>query len=176
MGPRTDLYQTATWTLCAGKFLPIIHITGVYLSPDNKVPTSELKDLYSTLNNNFHVPSPHSPQNLHCQHYHILTGDFNSWVGTEEEQHLVNHPGYPHIPNRVGDPHPRRQPQDRVPNSASISTHARARGRLLLDFLNHHTLIITNDRFHPSPNATTYENQKNTPLSPPTSQLLCMTQ
>ena len=47
---------------------------------------------------------PPSPQNLHCQQYHILTGDFNSWVGTEEEQHLVNHPGYPHIPNRVGDP------------------------------------------------------------------------
>ena len=30
-------------------------------------------------------------------------------------------------------------------------THARARGRLLLDFLNHHSLIIANDRFLPFP-------------------------
>ena len=36
---HTDLYQTATWTLSAGEFLPTIHITGVYLSPDNKVPS-----------------------------------------------------------------------------------------------------------------------------------------
>ena len=80
MHHHTDLYQTATWTLSTGKFLPIIHITAVYLSPDNKVPTSEIKDLYTTLDNNFHIPSPHSPQNLHCHHYHILTGDFKSWV------------------------------------------------------------------------------------------------
>jgi len=63
MHHHTDLYQTATWTLSAGEFLPIINMTGVYLSPDNMVPTSEIKDLYTTLNNNFHVPSPHSPQN-----------------------------------------------------------------------------------------------------------------
>jgi len=86
---HSDLYQTATWTLSAGKFIPIIHITWVYLSPDNKVPTSEIKDLYTTLNNNFHTPSPHSPQNLHCHHHHILTGDLNSWVGMEQEEHLV---------------------------------------------------------------------------------------
>jgi len=68
------------------EFIPIIHITGVYLSHDNKVPTSEIKDLsgYTNLNNNFHTLSPHSPQNLHCHHYHILTGDFNSWVGMEQ--------------------------------------------------------------------------------------------
>ena len=35
---HSDLYQTATWTLSAGEFIPIIHITGVYLSPDNKPP------------------------------------------------------------------------------------------------------------------------------------------
>ena len=63
---QSDLYQTATWTLSVGEFIPIIHITGVYLSPDNKVSTSEIKELYTTLNNNFHTPSPHSPQNLHC--------------------------------------------------------------------------------------------------------------
>ena len=67
---HTDSYQTVTWTLSAGEFLPIIHITGVYLSPDNKVPTSEIKDLYTTLNNNFHVSSPHSPENPHC---HVIT-------------------------------------------------------------------------------------------------------
>jgi hypothetical protein len=72
-------------------------------------------------------------------------------VGMEQEEHLSNHLGFPHIPIRIGDPHPRRQPQDRVPNSASTTTHARARGRLLLDFLNHHTLIIANDRFLPHP-------------------------
>jgi len=75
---QSDLYQTAAWTLSAGEFIPIIHITGVYLSPDNKLPTSEIKALYTTLNNNFHTPSQHSPQNLRCHHYHILTGNFNS--------------------------------------------------------------------------------------------------
>jgi len=91
------------------------HSTRVYLSPDSKVPTSEIKDLYTTLNNNFHTPSPHSSQNLHRQHYHILTGDFNSWVGTQQEEHLINHSGFPHIPIRIVDPHPQRQPQGRVP-------------------------------------------------------------
>jgi len=158
---QSDLNQTSTWTLSAGEFIPIIHITGVYLSPDNKLPTSEIKDLYTTLNNNFHTRSSHSPQNLHCHHYHILAGDFNSWVGMEQEEHLSNHLGFPHIPIRVGDPHPRRQPQDRVTSSASTTTHARARGRLLLDFLNHHTLIITNDRFLPPPDDSTYQNKKN---------------
>jgi len=158
---HSDLYQTATWTLSTGEFITMIHITGVYLSPDNKVPTSEIKDLYTTLNKNFDTPSPLSPQDLHCHGYHILTGDFNSWVGMEQEEHLANHLGFPHVPIRTGDPHPRRQ--DRVPSSASTTTHARARGRLLLDFLNHHTLIIANDRFLPSPNNFTYENQKNYP-------------
>jgi len=35
---HTDLYQTATWTLSAGKFLPIIHITGVYLTLTIRYP------------------------------------------------------------------------------------------------------------------------------------------
>jgi len=35
---HTDLYQTATWTLSAGKFLAITHITGVYLNPDKRYP------------------------------------------------------------------------------------------------------------------------------------------
>mmetsp|Transcript_68156 Transcript_68156/g.110587 ORF Transcript_68156/g.110587 Transcript_68156/m.110587 type:complete len:80 (+) Transcript_68156:371-610(+) len=55
MHHQTDLYQAATRTLSAGDFIPIIHITGVYLSPDSKVPTSEIKDLYTTLSNNFGV-------------------------------------------------------------------------------------------------------------------------
>ena len=157
---QSDLYQTATWTLSVSEFIPIIHVTRVYLSPDKKVPTSEIKNLYTNLNNNFNTPSPHSPQNLHCHHYHILTGDFNSCVGMEQEEHFANHLGFPHIPIRVGDPHPRHQPQDRVPSSASTTTHAHARGRLLLDFLNHHTLIIANECVLPSPNDSTYENQK----------------
>jgi len=55
--------------LSAGEFTTIIHITGVYLSPDNKVPTSKIKDLYTTLNNNFYTPSPHSSPNSQCHHY-----------------------------------------------------------------------------------------------------------
>jgi len=31
---QTDLYHTATWTLSADEFIPIIHITRVYISPD----------------------------------------------------------------------------------------------------------------------------------------------
>ena len=158
MHHQTDLYETVTWTLSAGDFIPIIHITGVYLTPDIKVPTSEIKNPYTTLND-FHTPSPHSSQNLHCQYYHVLTGDFNSWVGTQQEEHLTNYSGFSHIPIRIGDPHPQRQPQGRVPNSTSNTNNARARGKILLDFLNHHTLIIAYDRFFPSPQDSTYENK-----------------
>jgi len=40
-------------------------------------------------NVHMNAPSPHSLQNLRCQHYHVFTGDFNSWVGTEQEEHLT---------------------------------------------------------------------------------------
>ena len=53
-----DTLQAATWTLSAGEFIPHIHITGVYLSPDSKVPTADIKQLYTTLNNTFHPPTP----------------------------------------------------------------------------------------------------------------------
>jgi len=94
-----------------------------------------------------------------------MIGDFNSWVGTQHEEHLTNHSGFPHIPIRIGDPYLQRQPQGRVPNSTSTTTNARARGKILLDFLNHHTLIIANDRFFPSPQDSTYEKKK-PPFSP----------
>jgi phage-related protein len=80
-------------------------------------------------------------------------------VGTQQEEHLTNYSGFSHIPIRIGDPHPQRQPQGRDPNSTSTTNNARARGKILLDFLNHHTLIIAYDRFFPSPQDSTYENK-----------------
>jgi len=46
---QTDLYQTKSWTLSSGDFIPIIDMTGVYLSPDKKVPTYHLKSRTYTL-------------------------------------------------------------------------------------------------------------------------------
>jgi len=124
-------------------------------------------DLYATLNNKFLIPSQHSSQNFKCHHYHILIGDFNSWVGTEQGEHLSNHSEFPHIPLRIGDPDSKQQPQGRVPNSTSATTHARARGRMLLDFLNHHTFLIENYCFLSSSIDPTYENQiEHHPFSP----------
>jgi len=83
-----DQYQAATWTLKSGTFIPHIHITGMYISPDPLLPNSEIKQLYATLNTDFHPPSSPSSQNTHADHNHIYTGDFNSWTGTALEDHL----------------------------------------------------------------------------------------
>ena len=68
---QSDLYQTATWTRSAGEFIPIIHITGVYLSPDNKVPTTETKrqgKTSPTKERNNHYPAQQTFQLPHHQH------------------------------------------------------------------------------------------------------------
>jgi len=132
----------------------------------------------STPPNSFHTPSSHSAKNLHCHHYHILTGDVNSWVGTEEQKEfLINHSGFRHIPPRLGNPDPRHQyagvpyptlkHEGRNPNPDSTTTHARARGRLLLEFLNHCFLILANDWFfEPLPDSTYQNLSKHPPFSP----------
>jgi len=137
-----DQYQAATWTLKAGIFIPHIRITGMYISPDPLLPNGEIKQLYATLNTHFHPPSPPSSQNTHADHYHIYTGDFNSWTGIALEDHLAHPPSL--ITSRVGDPRPDHQPQDSTPNPQTCTTNPKARGRLLLDFLNPHSLIIGN--------------------------------
>jgi len=109
-----DKYQAATWTLKSGTFIPHIHITGMYISPDPLLPNSEIKQLYVTLNTDFHPPFPPSSQNMHGGHYHIYTGDFNNWTGTALEDHLAHPPSQ--IRPRVGDPRPDHQPQDPTPN------------------------------------------------------------
>jgi len=117
----------------------------MYISPDPLLPNSEIKQLYATLNTDFHPPSPPSSQNKHADHDHIYTCDFNSWTGTALKDHL-SHPPYP-IPSRVGDPHPDHQAQDSTPNPHTRTTNPKARGRLLLDFLNPHSLILGNSCF-----------------------------
>ena len=64
----------------------------MYISPDPRLPNSEIQQLYTTLNTDFHPPFPPSPQNTHAEHYHIYTGDFNSWTGTALEDHLAHKP------------------------------------------------------------------------------------
>ena len=140
-----DQYQAATWTLKSGISIPHIHITGMYISPDPLLPNPEIKQLYATINTDFHPPSPPSSQNTHGGHYHIYTRDFNSWTGTALEDHLA-HPSS-QIPPRVGDPRPDHQLQERTPNLQTRTTNPKARGRLLLDFLNPHSLIIGNGQF-----------------------------
>ena len=115
-----DQYQAATWTLKSAIFIPHIHITGMYINPDPLLPNGEIKQLYATLNTDFHPPSPPSPQNTHADHYHIYTGDFNSWTGTALGDHLAHSPFL--IPSRVGDPHPDHQPQDSTPNPQTRTT------------------------------------------------------
>jgi len=55
---QQDQYQAATWTLKSGIFIPHIHITGMYISPDPLLPNGEIKQLYATLNTDFHPPFP----------------------------------------------------------------------------------------------------------------------
>jgi len=82
-----DQYQVATWTLKSGIFIPHIHIIGMYISPDPLLLHSEIKYLYAMLVTDFHPPSPPSSQHTHGGHYHIYTGDLNSWTGTALEDH-----------------------------------------------------------------------------------------
>jgi len=117
----------------------------MYIGPDPLLPNSEIKQLYATLITDFHSPSPPSSQHTHGCHYHIYTGDFNSWTGSALENHLAHPPS--HFPSRVGDPRPDHQPQDRTSNPQARKTDPKTRGRLLLDFLNPHSLIIGNGRF-----------------------------
>jgi len=142
---HTEIYQVATWTLKSGIFIPHIHITGMCIGPDPLLPNSEINHLYATLITDFHPPSSPSSQHTHGGHYHIYTGDFNSWTGTALEDHLAHPPSQ--FPPRVGDPRLDHQPQDRTPNPQARTTNPKARGRLLLDFLNPHSLIIGNGRF-----------------------------
>jgi len=73
-----DQYQVVTWTLKSGMFIPHIHITGMYISPDPLLPNSEIKHLYATLITDFIPPYHPSSQHTHGGHYHIYTGDLNS--------------------------------------------------------------------------------------------------
>ena len=117
----------------------------MYIRPDPLLPHAEINHLYATLITDFHPPSPPSSQHTHGGHYHIYTGDLNSWTGTALEVHLAHPPSQ--FPPRVGDPRPDHQPQDPIPNPQARTTNPKARGRLLLDFLNQHSLIIGNGRF-----------------------------
>ena len=83
---------------------------------------------------------------MHAEHYHICTGDFNSWTETVAlEDHLAHPPSQ--IPSRVGDPRPDYQHKDLTPNPKARTTNPRARGRLLLHSLNQHSVIIGNSQF-----------------------------
>jgi len=51
----------------------------------------EIQQLYTTLNTDFHPPSPPSSQNTHTEYHHIYhSGDINNWTGTSLENQLAH--------------------------------------------------------------------------------------
>jgi len=59
-----DQYQVATWTLKSGIFIPHIHITGMYISPNPLLPHSEIK-IYTRRSSRTSTCHPPNPHNIH---------------------------------------------------------------------------------------------------------------
>ena len=137
-------YQATTWTLKDGDYNTKVHITGVYLSPDSQIPPREISKLLDCINDHFIPPEPPTAHAPHSSNYHIITGDFNAWTGNEDEEHLGEQDT--HIPERLGDTAENHKPMREAPNERNTTSSPKTRGRMLLDALKKHELLIMNGR------------------------------
>ncbi len=76
---------------------------------------------------------------------HLTAGDFNSHIGTEQENHITPEESL-HVPIRQGDPHPAHQPIIALRDD-NTTMNAKSRGRLLLNLLNSTSQLVANGRF-----------------------------
>ena len=140
----TSQHQATLWTLRSTTLRHPFHITGVYSSPasgDPNIPgdayakAQQVRDLYQCLAEH-NIESP--------TEVHLTVGDFNSHIGTEQENHITREEAK-HVPIRQGDPHPAHQPIIALRDN-NTTTNAKSRGRLLLNLLNSTSQLVANGR------------------------------
>jgi len=75
-GSLLILHQAVTWSLTSPLYNDTIHLTGVYIFPDE----NQLQEFFDTLIAHSNH-SPHEP--------HIYAGDFNAYTAEELENHIT---------------------------------------------------------------------------------------
>jgi len=140
-GTSPSFHQADTWSLSSPFYNDAIHLTGVYIFPNE----GNLEEYFDTL-------TAHS--NHPCHEPHIYAGDFNAYTAEEIESHITPLDSHA-LFHRVGDTNPAHSPAS--PLTTATAPAADFRGRLLLNMLNSIEFIITNGRFpSPSPNHRPY--------------------
>jgi len=140
-GTSPSLHQTVTWSLSSPFYNDTIHLTGVYIFPNE----GNLEEFFDTLT----VHSNHP-----CHEPHIYTGDFNACTAEEIESHVTPLDSHT-LFHRMGDTNPAHSPA--FPLTTDTASAADFRGRLLPNMLCSIEFIITNGRFpSPSPNHRPY--------------------
>ena len=88
-GTSPSLHQAVTWSLSSPFYNDVIHLTGVYIFPNE----GKLEEFFHTLtahsNHPFHEP-------------HIYAGDFNAYTAEEIEKHITPLDSHA-LFHRVGD-------------------------------------------------------------------------
>jgi len=125
------LHQAVTWSLTPPLYNDTIHLTGVYIFPDE----NQLQEFFDTLIAHSNHP-PHEPQ--------IYAGDFNAYTAEELENHVTPQE-LRTLLRRSGDINPAHSPAP--PLTSAAVPAADYRGRLLLNMINSLKFIITNGRF-----------------------------
>jgi len=140
-GTSSSLHQTVTWSLSSSFYHDTIHLTGVYIFPNE----GNLEESFDTL-------TAHSNHTSHEPH--IYAGDFNAYTAEEIESHIT--PLNSHtLFRRMGDTNPAHSPAS--PLTTATAPAADYRERLLLNMFNSIEFIITNGRFpSPSPSHRPY--------------------
>ena len=138
-GTSPSLHQAVTWSLLSPFYNDRIHLTGVYIFPNE----GNLDEFFDTLTTHSNHPPP-------CREPHIHAGDFNAYTAEEIESHITP-PNSHALSHRVGDTNPAHSPSSLL-TTANAPT-ADFRGHLLLNMINSIEFTITNGRF-PSPSPT----------------------
>ena len=136
-GTSSSLHQAVTWSLSSPFYNDTIHLTGVYILPNE----GKLEMFFDTLITNSHHPS-HEP--------HIYEADFNAYTAEEIENRIT--PFDPHtLFHCRGDFNPDYSPTS--PPTTASAPGADYRGRLQITMFNSIKFVVSNDRFPvPSPN------------------------
>ena len=104
-GTSPSPHQAVTWSLSSPFYNDVIHLTGVYIFPNE----SKLEEFFHTL-------TAHSNHPLHEPH--IYAGDFNAWTAEEIEGHITPLDSHA-LFHRMGDTNPAHLPASPLTNATS---------------------------------------------------------
>ena len=130
-GSLLILHQAVAWSLTFPLYNDTIHLTGVYIFPDE----NQLQEFFDTLI----AHSNHRPHELH-----IYAGDLNAYTAEKLENHVTPQE-LRYILSRSGDINPAHSPAP--PLTLATVPAPDYRGRLLLNMINSLEFIIANGRF-----------------------------